>query len=182
MSATHKLNAIEAAVQRLTAVGINFVAVDFDYTMIDIHTGGRWGGSADELLSHIRPEFRQLLPALLQNEICVAVVTFSPQVAMVQRVLETIVGSDLVGRIPIRGGDKSWTYNGGGAKAGKQAHMASAVEELEHSGDVQITRATTVLIDDDANNVRHALSNGVRGIWLNTEKPHHLLRELKKLV
>ena len=30
----------------------------------------------------------------------------------------------------IRGGDRSWKYEGEGSKKGKQAHMSSAVEEI----------------------------------------------------
>jgi hypothetical protein len=177
------LNAIEECTNRLKSLSINFVAVDFDQTIIDIHTGGRWNGTADELTTHVRPEFKQLLPALLRNQIHVAVVTFSPQTKMIRHVLETVLGSEEVARrIPIRGGDKTWTYNGVGSKEGKQAHMASAVEELEHQDDnIRITRASTVLIDDDVKNIRFALQNGVRGVYLNPAKPHHLFRDLKNL-
>lgn len=181
MATARNYNAVEASVKRLKALGINFVAVDFDQTVIDIHTGGRWHGTPEELVGHLRPEFKQLLPAFLHNQICVAVVTFSPQTSIIQRILEQMVGPDHAGRIPIRGGDKTWTYNGEGSKQGKQAHMASAVEELEQDGSVGITRATTVLIDDDVNNIRYALKNGVRGVWLNPNKPHHVFRDLKNL-
>jgi len=179
--ATRSYNAVEAAILKLKAVGINFVAVDFDQTIIDVHTGGRWSGTPEELSVHVRPEFKQLLPAMLRNQICVAVVTFSPQTSMIQRILEQIVGPDQSSRIPIRGGDRTWSYDGEGSKAGKQAHMASAVEELEQDGTIRITRATTVLIDDDVNNLRHAFKNGVRGVWLNPGKPNHLFRDLKNL-
>ena len=179
--ATRTVSAIEASVRRLQALHINFVGVDFDQTIIDIHTGGRWNGTPDELVTHVRPEFKQLLPALLHNQISVAVVTFSPQTKLIQHVLETIVGPEQAARIPIRGGDKTWTYSGAGSKAGKQAHMASAVEELEQDGSIHITRGSAVLIDDDVNNIRHSLKNGVRGVWLNPSKPHHLFRDLKNL-
>lgn len=51
--------------------------------------------------------------------------------------------------------------------------MASAVEELiymekcHHGNVLTITRATSVLIDDDINNVSIALSEGVRAVWCN---------------
>ena len=180
-AATRTYNAVESSIVRLKALEINFVAVDFDQTIIDVHTGGRWSGTPEELVPHVRPEFKQLLPALLHNQICVAVVTFSPQTSMIQRILESVVGPEHIGRIPIRGGDKTWTYNGEGSKHGKQAHMASAVEELEQDGSIRISRATTVLIDDDVNNIRHALRNGTRGVWLNPDKPHRLFKDLKEL-
>lgn len=74
-------------VERLKETGINFLALDFDLTVLDIHTGtvcpvcrfrtgwgglmtglvwhvtgGRWTGTADELGEHIRPFFQYLIP------------------------------------------------------------------------------------------------------------------------
>ena len=51
----------EKAVQRILEVNVNFLAIDFDQTLIDIHTGGAWPGTLKELTTHIRPEFRDLL-------------------------------------------------------------------------------------------------------------------------
>jgi hypothetical protein len=174
--------AIENSIKRLLQLKINFLAIDFDCTLIDLHTGGRWAGTAEELLAHVRPEFRQLVMAACSNNIHISIVTFTPQTAMVKGVLENIVGTERAERIPIRSGDRTWSYQGAGSHAGKQAHMASAVEELEQNGQVEITKNSTVLIDDDQRNVRHALKDGVRAIWFNPEKPHHLMRDLARLV
>ena len=56
--------------------------------------------------------------------------------------------------------------------------MSSAVEELRHRFQVEITRATTLLIDDDANNIRTALKEGVRAVWLDPDNADSLLGEL----
>lgn len=54
----------------------------------------------------------------------------------------------------MRGEDGSWTYLGDGSHKGKQGHMASAVEELQSRFPcADITRASTVLIDDDRQNI-----------------------------
>jgi hypothetical protein len=42
-----------------------------------------------------------------------------------------------------------------------------------------ITRNSTVLIDDDINNVEIALRNQVRAIWLNPQFPNRILSELQ---
>jgi len=98
-------------------------------------------------------------------------------------------------RIIVRGTDGAWEYNGaamGGAgpycgkgppPCGKQAHIASAWEELSQrrarwqaeqaphglNGGADavapfalwpVTRASTLLIDDDHSNIEHALANG----------------------
>jgi hypothetical protein len=198
-ASSSSLGAIPTAVARLKELHINFLALDFDQTILSCHTGGRWQGSVDELLEFVRPVFIQLIPAAQEAGIEVAVVTFSHQVSLVRAVLDSIMMSagstdDIShnknttatykspsGRIPIRGNDRSWTYNGKGARSGKQPHMASAVEELEYRFGVEITKATTLLIDDDSRNVRTALQHGVRAVWFNPEKPHRLLPEMIKL-
>ena len=60
--------------------------------------------------------------------------------------------------------------------------MASAVEELEGLHGVEITKRTTLLIDDDVKNIRTALRDGVRAIWLNPRHSHVLLQDITKLV
>jgi hypothetical protein len=177
-----RTNAIESSINRLQELGVNFLAIDFDMTILDTHTAGRWVGSLEELLGHVRHEFKQLITASLQKNIRVAVVTFTAQISFVKGVLEAIVGPEEAARIPIRGNDRTWSYQGNGSRDGKQAYIASAVEELEQSGDAKITKSTTVLIDDDRRNIHHALSDGTRAIWFNPDKPHHLLRDLARLV
>ena len=61
MSHCHRTYSTEKAIKRLLDVNINFLAVDFDQTFIDIHTGGVWPGTLNELVAHVRPEFRELL-------------------------------------------------------------------------------------------------------------------------
>jgi hypothetical protein len=118
----------------------------------------------------------------MQNNIQVAIVTFSQQPKLIKGILETVVGPENAANIPVRGDDRSWTYSGKGSREGKQAYIASAVEELEQSGEIEITKSSTVLIDDERKNIQHALSDEVRAIWFNPDKPHHLLRDIAKLV
>jgi hypothetical protein len=164
-------------------VKINFLAIDFDKTIMEIHTGGNWKQSAQALLPHVRPMFRRLIPLAIDEGIHVAVVTFSSQTEMVRRILEHI--TDRAAEIPIRGGfpGSTFVYEGQGSTKGKQSHMASAVEELEerHKG-LEITKASTLLIDDDANNIRYALEHGVRAIWLNPYKSGYLLKDMERLI
>jgi hypothetical protein len=67
-------------------------------------------------------------------------------------------------KIVIRGGDGKWAYCGVGALDGKQAHISSVVEELSHCYATQICRKSTLLIDDDPQNISAALENGVNAI------------------
>ena len=153
-------------VESLVGCGINFLAIDFDLTLITEHTLGRWCGTIPDLAETVRPLFRVLVPMAMDRDISVAIVTFSPQVPVVLGVIRTVF-PDYESRILIRGNDKSWEYTGNGAREGKQSHMASAAEELASSSPgLVITRNSTLLIDDDVNNIRIALANRVRAVRL----------------
>ena len=182
MAASTHSTAITSAISKIKEVGINLLALDFDQTILDIHTGGAWKGTLEELFPHVRPVFAQLIQAAVDSDIQVAVVTFSVQTRYVRGVLDHIVGIQASQQIPIRGGDRSWTYQGSGSLDGKQPHIASAVEELESRFDIQIARYSTLLIDDDHRNIKYALHNGTRAIWFNPKKPHLLLQDLMRLV
>ena len=171
------------SISKLKEVGINFLALDFDQTILDIHTGGAWKGTLEELFPHVRPVFAQLIQAAVDDpDMQVAVVTFSVQTRFVRGVMDHIVGVEASQNIPIRGNARTWTYNGTGSMDGKQAHMASAVEELETNHPVQISKNSTLLIDDDVRNIRYALGDGTRAIWFNPKKPHLLLQDILRLV
>ena len=105
-----------------TKGGINFLALDFDKTVIDIHTGGRFSGPVSELSSHVRPIFSNLVNAAHEAGIKLAIVTFSPQVEQIQEVLE--MHFSFAHEIIIRGRDRSWQYEGSGMKDGKQPFLA----------------------------------------------------------
>jgi hypothetical protein len=148
--------------------------------MIDIHTGGRWKGTTPELNEHMRPLFLHFVPLASQNSIRVAIVTFSCQTDKIREVLE-LSFSKTADLIPIRGCDKTWSYEGSGMKFGKQQHMASVVEELHRKpalGVGNVTKATTLLIDDDPKNIKLCLKDGVRGVWFNPLDPERLLDDI----
>lgn len=175
--------AIASSIAKLKELGINFLALDFDQTILEIHTGGRWTSTLEELLPHVRPVFAQLIPAALENDIHVGIVTFTSQTSTIVRgVLDHILGAQAASQIPIRGSDRTWRYEGTGSMDGKQPHIASAVEELETHFNVEITKATTLLIDDDVRNIRYALNDGTRAVWFNPRKPHMLLQNIMKLL
>ena len=57
----------ELIVRSLKQRGVNFLAIDFDLTMVNCHTGGRWQGSTADLASKVRPIFRSLIPLAIQQ-------------------------------------------------------------------------------------------------------------------
>ena len=168
-------------VHAIKRIGINFLAIDFDRTLVDCHTQGKWNGSVDALESKVCPFFKMMVPMAIHLGVKVAIVTKSPQVKVIQAVLSSVF-PDCGAHIPVRGhpskGDFVWEYQGTGSRAGKQMHMASAAEELNliekenqarrgirRDNEAIITKNTTLLIDDDYNNITGALNNGVRAIY-----------------
>lgn len=163
-------------VDSMSARAINFLAVDFDKTFVSIHTYGTWPGSAADLAQKVRPFFKLFIPLVMSRNISVAIVTFSSQVKLIQQVIHHLF-PDLADFIPVRGCDRTWDYKGKGSCEGKQKHMASAAEELSQ-GITGITRATTLLIDDDLSNVCIALKNRVRAVHCDPDMPRNMIDDL----
>lgn len=113
-------------------------------------------------LSHFQPRspfFRKLIPNVMSRGIFVGVVTFSGQIELIQNVLQ-IAFPEYYQRIPIKGSEMSQSN-------GKIPHMASVAEVLNRDYGVASTRATTLLIDDDWNNIELALCNKVLAVHCN---------------
>mmetsp|Transcript_8055 Transcript_8055/g.12341 ORF Transcript_8055/g.12341 Transcript_8055/m.12341 type:complete len:220 (-) Transcript_8055:346-1005(-) len=167
----------DMVIGKMKDLQLNFLALDFDLTVLSIHTGGK-RRDPNELERLLRPLFRLLIPKAVENEISVAIVTFSPRVQDIRDVLYTAFGEEVARKIPIRGEDGGWEPPDDGTRDGKQAHMASAVDELAQTMSVHITRATTLLVDDDLNNISIALAERVRAVWLNPNMPNGWVEEV----
>ena len=66
-------------------------------------------------------------------------------------------------------------------KMGKQQHMASAAEELMAKpalGVTDVTKYTTLLIDDDVRNIKKAIKDHVMGVWFNPLDPNQLFDDI----
>jgi hypothetical protein len=61
-----------------------------------------------------------------------------------------------------------------------QPHMASAAEELGQMNADILTRASTLLVDDDPSNISIALEHGVKAVWLNPQKPNEVMKLLEE--
>ena len=86
-------------------VNVKVLAIDFDLTIINVHTGGKWKESSHELSNCVRPLFKSLIPAANESGILIAVVTFSRQVDLIKEVLlESMENNEFVEFIPIEGG------------------------------------------------------------------------------
>lgn len=106
-------------VQKLLSLSIKLVAVDFDKTIINIHTRGSWQFTSKSLVSRVRPSFKQFFTAVLNtNGLHVAVVTHSPQIPLIREVLEQALPDCDTSRIHYRGKDGKWKEVKGVTKEG----------------------------------------------------------------
>jgi hypothetical protein len=162
------LTCIEA-VEGLVKGKILLIAIDFDLTIISIHTGGRWKWSADDLVPYVRPEFRCIICECLQKDIHVAVATFSDQVDLISDVLAATVAHDDAAQIPIYGG----TANVRGSFEGKRSQLLLAVEHVEAKTGLSLPKEATVLVDDDRANIARAKKDGYKTIFYDPTIPHN---------
>lgn len=115
-------------VQKLVSLSIKLVAVDFDLTIINVHTRGSWQFTSKALASRVRPTFKHFLTAALNcNDLHVAVVTQSPQVSLVREVLEQALPDCNTSGIHIRGTDGKWKEVKGVTKEGRTPFIIHAV-------------------------------------------------------
>lgn len=121
----------------------------------------QWPGNETDLAPHIRPLFRTLVPMCIDFGISVAIVTFSGQIDLIRRLLIRELPPGIGEKIAIRGRDSSWAWAG---TRGKQAFMASAAQELSETMAITITDKSTVLVDDDVNNIAIAIENGIPAV------------------
>ena len=85
-------------VRELVEKGIKLLALDFDRTIVSVHTAGYWKQGTQKLVEHVRPCFRALIKAALESSIHVCVVTYSTQIALIRDVLRLALVKRLVPR------------------------------------------------------------------------------------
>ncbi|XP_065832892.1 uncharacterized protein [Oscarella lobularis] len=159
-------------VDHLVSIGVRLVALDFDATIIDLHTGGAWMESAKDLSKHVRSSLVELMKAVLERKadgIYLCVVTHSPQTDLIRQVLRNKIArghNDVV----IKGDDKTWDRISGIPTGGKQQHIEAVVRDLKKKYGVSIAPYEVVLIDDDYINVTIALSYDMKGIIYEKEE------------
>mmetsp|Transcript_37932 Transcript_37932/g.46337 ORF Transcript_37932/g.46337 Transcript_37932/m.46337 type:complete len:231 (-) Transcript_37932:87-779(-) len=169
----------QEAVSRLKDLKINFLALDFDLTIIDRHTGGKWINTPFDLATHVRPIFRHVIPLAISHGLAVAVTTFSSQVELIATVLRQVFPEDVAGRIPVEGGmgDRATVL-----EFGKQRHIAKAIHRIEANLPlVNISPESTLLVDDDQNNINVAKRFGCGAVWFNPDNPVELLDDVGAL-
>lgn len=145
-----------AIVHGLIDRGIKLLALDFDLTILDVHTGGAWIGPIHHLAQHVRPSFRALMEAALETDLLhMCIVTYSLQQDVIQDLLRAIWPYCDTSRILVRTSFVEWQQKNQLSKQslGKQQHIGQVVSDLYHFHRVVIHPHEVLLMDDDKENI-----------------------------
>jgi len=148
----------------LTEKDIKVLTIDFDQTLVMVHTGGQWQSTYQALSDAVRPFFVELITQALLKEFHVAIVTFSFQINLIKKVLCHTYGEKMGNKIKVYG----W-YPKSYKKIGKQRHIETCLNDINSENNISLTNKNVILIDDDNNNINIAKKNNIKTGWLNVE-------------
>ncbi|XP_005094953.1 uncharacterized protein LOC101848650 [Aplysia californica] len=173
---------LDSFVVALNKKGIKLLALDFDKTLIDIHSGGMWEESTDKLVPHVRPCMKDLLETASHKGLYVAIVTYHTQGWLIKELLHKVLPKKVANKIYVQantsdfvqrqrasssGSSSDGSSTVGGINRslivnlnGKEAHIAAVVNDIYNDHSVAIRKEEIILMDDDINNVRIASSFG----------------------
>jgi hypothetical protein len=148
--------------------GVGMLALDFDQTLVSVHTNSLWEESAaSQLASLFRPELCALLPAVVAEGIDIAIVTFSAQTALIREAAGIALGNEIERQLVLRSNDGTWQLSVSPRTPralGKNQHLVSAADEAHrrrHDPQAPLhTGHAVLLVDDDLENIELAEREG----------------------
>lgn len=182
----------DALVSDMSKKGVRLLALDWDLTVISLHTNSQWFGPATELAKFIRKPFRKLINAAIKISLPVAVCTFSEQTDLICLTLKCAFPK--APPIPVFGnGGDSWKccdgmmnsfYRAGWCRQGKLPHVCAAAADVDEQFPAKLPMSTNevVLVDDDMNNVKIARLHKIRSFFLQPEYPDPTFLLLQRTV
>lgn len=155
----------------LKRMNIVLVAIDFDQTIVATHTRGIWSDSPNDiarLAAFVRPSFVDLITALTENGLLVAIVSFSPQTSVIRATLDHVLGTGICNKLFIQCTTPSLTVNAPPI-GGKENHLVAIVSYIHQATGRLINSRQILLIDDDPDNIMTALTFGHYAIHYSTD-------------
>jgi hypothetical protein len=169
-------------VASMRRAGVRLLVLDFDQTLVSLHTRGKWSGLGNELGKHVRPFFLELVPVALRKGLAVSVATLSPQRRVVQHALAEAFGPTVARQILVRCLDGSWTPAleceipeswRHCSRRGKAEHVLSVVSKIyaarswSGAGEEGLLEPGNVcIIDDDVTTVKQARLDGMAAFMI----------------
>ncbi|GBG25420.1 Hypothetical Protein FCC1311_016382 [Hondaea fermentalgiana] len=159
---------------------VRLLAIDFDDTLLSLHTHSTWELGPSKLAAAVRPFFMELLPAVLRKGIIVSIVTFSSQRRLIHQTLREAFGQTVARQILIRGMDGSWTPTPNQcapkswhscSRRGKTDHVLNIVSKIYADSDVEVTPEQVLLLDDSRLNVMQARYDGINAFQYDSSDP-----------
>jgi len=185
----------EEAVRKQVAVmgerGVRLLAIDNDLTLVSIHTGGSWSGTAEELAEQARPIFKIIIDEAMANDMLVSIVTFSSQPQLIEEMLQYMGLKCDVKKIIVRGGLNKVRCGLTGQEllaapavraryqgTGKQEHVACAVQYFEEEFGCTIEPNQVLMIDDDIKNLEEAKKCGIQTAFFEPTEPMQMIESM----
>ncbi|XP_060071010.1 uncharacterized protein LOC132550926 [Ylistrum balloti] len=150
---------ISTFITMLEKKGIRLLAVDFDETLISIHSGGFWKDSTQKLSQHVRPCMRDLMDEALQRNINVCIVTYFTQPWTIREMLKLVFKRDAE-KIYVQANTADFREKNKDQILGKEAHLAAVCTELYNQRHLIIKPEEIILFDDDTENIDTAIEFG----------------------
>ncbi|CAF1397808.1 unnamed protein product [Rotaria sordida] len=138
---------------------IKLIAIDFDNTLLSIHTSGYYKGTAENLLEHIRSTFLYFIQEILDSPafcqtLHLCIVSFSSQEQLIRKLLELAFKTSKTDRIIIRCNTPEFISNINEKNfLGKEYHLSSVVTEIATKRNKTIKPNEILLLDDDIRNI-----------------------------
>lgn len=154
---------------------LRLLCLDFDRTLVRIHTSGCYDGSPESLAKQWRPAFTHLVQVAMAAGTQVAVVTFSPQASLIRALLYMVLPPEMASAVQLRTADPAEAWSGipglPNKQAGKLHHIASAWEGCGLGDARSCEWRSVLLVDDDRPNIDSAESWGARAVQFCTDAP-----------
>lgn len=154
---------------------LRLLAIDFDQTLVKVHTSGSYDGPIEALVQQARPEFIHMIEIALAAGTSVAIVTFSPQAGMIRALLQSCMTAELAAQVQLRTADPTEMWSGvpglPSRQAGKLHHIASAWEGCGLGDARACDWRSVLLIDDDRLNTDTAEGWGARAVLFQPDAP-----------
>lgn len=177
-----ELSTLHAQIQLAVDRGVKVILIDFDNTLVSLHTAGSFHGPVSVLTDSIRPIFKELIQYAQANGVKMAVASFSTQPCLIKQalLLGGISGVDvLAGRrqVYLVCGETQDTL-----KPTLVADQVKGPHKMKHLSAAcelfQVDRSEVLLIDDDKPNVQQCQLDGAEAVWFDPDSPYKLDLEL----